>query len=648
MEYADFSIRIEPTGDRSSFQVYISSPAGEDHGTFIPPINNQRLGSFLVGRGRDVRDSGAKRDLNPPQAPQVADQATTAREIGRELFKALLTGPARNLFERSLGIVHGLARRGLRLRLHLEPSHPELLPICNFPWELLCSDDGSFLSLSHLTPVVRYLEVAQPVTPLPLSTALRVLIVHSRSMGGLPLKLDEEMAGIQSAFEKQPGVTTAIVSANEDVLVRELRERPAQVVHFMGHGSYEAETGVGSLWFEAEDGSPKRLSGEILASLLQLPQPPALVVLNACNTAKASEDEVLNPFAGVATALVKGGLLAVIAMQYAISDAAAIAFSGMLYERLAQGDPVDSAVAEARIKLSTHYPGRVEWGTPVLFMRTPDGKLFDLSLVPLEEKREAKRFIHNLTHHGQKVTLYELDPWVEENATTSSDTLAKLEELVDTSARRGPDEWNRLMEILLSVGASRSPFSPFNGTLDGWIPGTTGVWRAENGGLVGRGDDPEVFDGPRELHRCSCLTWKGLRFIGGSISSKIRAPAVPLGGGVGLMMTSLDDRRALFAVIRGTSPEQILLELWQRRGYKLELIESERLLSSKYQEEYELFVHLGGGDVTACAGDLVVKGRITVDTVPGFFGLVKFGGVVARFRDIRLQVPTPTAERRIP
>jgi hypothetical protein len=99
-----------------------------------------------------------------------------------------------------------------------------------------------------------------------------------------------------------------------------------------------------------------------------------LIVLNACESAASGDG--FDPFAGVATSLVLGGLPAVVAMQSPISDQAAIAFSQAFYQRLAAGDPVDAAVAEGRQAVHSADRDNFEWATPVLFMRTPDGELY--------------------------------------------------------------------------------------------------------------------------------------------------------------------------------------------------------------------------------------------------------------------------------
>ena len=68
-------------------------------------------------------------------------------------------------------------------------------------------------------------------------------------------------------------------------------------------------------------------------------------------------------------------------MQTEITDEAAITFSDRLYTALAQGFPIDAALAQARRAIFA--AGReVEFGTPVLFMRVADGRIFDVTGAP--------------------------------------------------------------------------------------------------------------------------------------------------------------------------------------------------------------------------------------------------------------------------
>jgi peptidoglycan hydrolase-like protein with peptidoglycan-binding domain len=63
-------------------------------------------------------------------------------------------------------------------------------------------------------------------------------------------------------------------------------------------------------------------------------------------------------------------------MQFEISDRAAIVFAEELYTNLiSRRDPIDASVAEARKAIYSDVD-KVEWATPVLFVRDPDSELF--------------------------------------------------------------------------------------------------------------------------------------------------------------------------------------------------------------------------------------------------------------------------------
>jgi hypothetical protein len=62
-------------------------------------------------------------------------------------------------------------------------------------------------------------------------------------------------------------------------------------------------------------------------------------------------------------------------MQFAVSDAAALAFSRSFYRRLAAGDSIDAAVIEGRMAIHRLKRPLPEWGTPVLFERLTSGQL---------------------------------------------------------------------------------------------------------------------------------------------------------------------------------------------------------------------------------------------------------------------------------
>ncbi|HEU5104087.1 MAG TPA: AAA-like domain-containing protein, partial [Roseiflexaceae bacterium] len=146
--------------------------------------------------------------------------------------------------------------------------------------------------------------------------------------------------------------------------------------HFIGHGEFDPQAQDGALIMEDEDGLGFRVSGQDLSMLLHdYCETLRLVILNACEGARTSGDD---PFSGTAQRLVQQGIPAVIAMQFAVTDETAIAFSQEFYAALTDGFPVDAALTEGRKAISAEAHG-AEWGTPVLYMRAPDGQIFDLN-----------------------------------------------------------------------------------------------------------------------------------------------------------------------------------------------------------------------------------------------------------------------------
>ncbi len=297
----------------------------------------------------------------PPPSP---------RQMGQRLFEALLSGPVRSLFDQSQGRVESTAERGLRVRLHFDPEHPDLVRLASLPWEFLYwRDRDEFLSLSRFNPVVRHLSVARPARTMALRPPLRILVAVSPT-SSRPLDLERERRGIDESWGGGDEIEVVFVDpVTPESLVRELARGPFHVLHFMGHGDFSPGPGEGALIFNDERGEEKPVTGAVLADLLRDRRELRLVLLNACDSARATTEDGRDPFAGVATALVKAGMPAVVAMQFPISDQAAIAFSAAFYGRLAAGRSLEAATAAGRQAILSDNVRSLEWGTPVLFLR---------------------------------------------------------------------------------------------------------------------------------------------------------------------------------------------------------------------------------------------------------------------------------------
>jgi hypothetical protein len=150
----------------------------------------------------------------------------------------------------------------------------------------------------------------------------------------------------------------------------------------MGHGAFDPETGEAVLCFEDADRRTVRVPAPWLAQHVKQSSTIRLVVLNACETASLRRQRGQDPYTAAATALSMAGVPAVVAMQFPISDPAAIAFATGFYDALAHGDPVEAAVVNGRLAISSEAlrlrRATFEWVTPVLYLRGADGELLEL------------------------------------------------------------------------------------------------------------------------------------------------------------------------------------------------------------------------------------------------------------------------------
>jgi len=358
----------------------IKSPAGEASGIFVLPFNERDLKLIKTTIENAVLRSRLPmtRRIPPPELREL-------QAFGQKLFETLFKDDlVRSCYERSLEKALQ-EEKGLRIRLRLDPT------LAGWPWEFLYSErQGDFLALSTNTPLVRYIEIPQRIAPLAVSPPLRILVMVSCPGDYPPLDMDREEEKICTALGEleRRGVVEIqfLKEATLSALQDRLREADFHIFHFIGHGGFDERTDEGALVLEGEAGKGSFVGGKHLGRLLRDHFPMRLAVLNACEGAVTSSAD---PFAGVATALVRAGLPAVVAMQFEISDRAAIIFSREFYSALADNYPVDAAVAEARKAISYSIENTLEWATPVLFMRAPDGIIFQVPpMVAVKERRE--------------------------------------------------------------------------------------------------------------------------------------------------------------------------------------------------------------------------------------------------------------------
>jgi tetratricopeptide (TPR) repeat protein len=320
---------------------------------------------------------GVWEDLGPAVAAKLAGW-------GEQVFGSVFgSGPARDAYQRA---------RDRGLEVVFRSADPDLLGL---PWELM--RDGVGPVALGAGGMSRSLPVAEPAQTLGVPGGrLRVLMVISRPRGIADVGYQMVARALMERLEAVRGdvYLTVLRPPTFDALRQAVRQaaddgEPFHVVHFDGHGimpgrragggsiadsrsSMMTGLGEGALAFEKPDGGNDHVPASRVATALAEGKVPVMV-LNACQSGAMGKDLE----ASVATALLRAGCAAVVAMAYSLYAVAAAEFIAVFYESLLTGASVGQAVTAGRRRLAER-DGRpspkgdmplADWLVPVHYLR---------------------------------------------------------------------------------------------------------------------------------------------------------------------------------------------------------------------------------------------------------------------------------------
>ena len=362
--YLSFDLLLEKEADGSYAALVTGAPVGAGSNVrFQLPFDATTLENLLLKL--DPGRSGTRRTGGNTQQQAAMD-------FGGPLYDAIFRDGVLLAWSRSQDLARAEAG-GLRLRLRLT----EAAEIAGLPWELLYDKpNNNFLAQSERTPMVRYLDIPAVPRAIKVDGPLRVLAIISSPVDLERLDVEGEWARLQEAMKGRIEAGSVVLDRLPRPMVSELgpwlRRHQTHVIHFVGHGDFDERLREGVIHFESETGARAPVTSTVLGPFVRDHDPLRMVVLNACRSART---DAVDPFGGIAQGLVQQDATAVVAMQFPISDRAAVAFTGDFYGSLVDGLPVDQAVTGARKTLLGEF--RDEWATPVLFLRAPDGAIFE-------------------------------------------------------------------------------------------------------------------------------------------------------------------------------------------------------------------------------------------------------------------------------
>jgi hypothetical protein len=396
--YRDFNLRFsrdEPA--EGSFRVWVE---GETPGGVMKPDDVARCTFDPQTFWRDPATGRGGLVGKLDQRQLDREQLFT---LGQQLADlALPEGPVRTLFRQSLAALKD--NEGLRLRLHLDP-----VELAHLPWEFMAlppaagePKETDFLALRPEISIVRTDTVEATALTLPDRDHVQVIAVFSSPYDQDPLDIDREKAVLEEAVRQlNQAVEQDLIAikwsgrpANREAVQQALSEG-ADIFHYAGHAIYEQASQKGQIILEGEgeddDYGSDFYRGEQLAQLLRNAG-VRLAVLGACETGRRAGQNV---WSGVAPALTRQKIPAVIAHQFKILDKNAIWLTAKVYHRLLAGYTIDEALSEARQAISQQNDlENRDWGVPVLYLHDQTGVLFPLPEVGLDETKATAATSH--------------------------------------------------------------------------------------------------------------------------------------------------------------------------------------------------------------------------------------------------------------
>jgi tetratricopeptide (TPR) repeat protein len=323
--------------------------------------------------------------------------------FGRQLYDTVFTGQVDELWQARQAEAK---RRRQPLRLVLRPDPASARPLLNLPWEYL-HDGNDFLALGWRTPLSR-LPWGVPAEGLSqLGEALRLLVVicapHDLGQNQVLDYAGEEdiILGATASARRHGRIEIEIApDGTPETLARCLRELDPHALHIVAHGGFDRTRDRGELTMEDGNGRQRQVPAPELADLIERrARSLRFVFLASCHSAVAPRTEGNTD---LARALVEAGIPAVVAMQHAVLNRSAMQLGEVLYRGIADGEPLDAAMKQARAELSRSGLNRVDFATPALFLSDPGCLQVDPEAVrerPVEIARDltgvaaAQRFV---------------------------------------------------------------------------------------------------------------------------------------------------------------------------------------------------------------------------------------------------------------
>jgi len=325
--------------------------------------------------------------------------------FGAQLFNTLFQGDVRRLYDEARS-----RQRGRRLDLVLTSMVPW---IGEKPWEFAYDDTRQAFLATEEIHFIRNVLTSIPADAIrPVDGPLRILVAAAQPVAFGRLSIEEEIEVIRRGFEPlvEANLVTidVLAGATPAALHGYLSTGRYNIVHFIGHGEFDAEKNEGRLIFQDSRGGDYPVGERSLREIF-CQRGLSLVFLNACQSGTGGRADFNK---GVAQAMVSHGLPALVANQYSVLDSSATSFAQYFYFSLAQGMSLGQAAREARIAVNYALQGEpIDWAIPVLYARDANRTLCAKPAAPIRVptvsvKATSRRAVKD---HTLRIAVWDVD-----------------------------------------------------------------------------------------------------------------------------------------------------------------------------------------------------------------------------------------------
>lgn len=302
---------------------------------------------------------------------------------------------------------------GLRIIIAPQPNARQILDL---PWELmlvpfsadLSDPPRQFFALNGDVVIIRQVERRGRFQPIAIDPSLPMHVWLAQLPSNAYPLIDAPHFRAELAALKPNEPQASWWSEDADTLqslaMRLSTDQP-QIVQLICHGTLSSAPNEATntqrsdlLVTAIQNGVTviRRISSFELAPLLLLNPRLQLVVLTVCNSSGPQnlDPKAIGVVSNIAYELVEAGIPMVIGMQTEVDQAAAAQFSTALYRSLQRGDPIEQALTNARITISSH--SGMDWSVPVVYRGD------DTRDIPAWHTRLADRVETLLLHPAHK------------------------------------------------------------------------------------------------------------------------------------------------------------------------------------------------------------------------------------------------------